>query len=85
VLGYPSPNASGASDGQPAAVTGMIKRALQCLRTGIASSTSCGSYLPPKAYPGIGGVFEWEITYDANNNYQFATALKNCVMNGNCI
>ncbi|MBA3536271.1 MAG: hypothetical protein H0T84_06655 [Tatlockia sp.] len=81
VLGYPAPNASGNSDGAPAAVISTIKRAIQCLRTGV---TGCGTYLPPKAYPGIGGVFEWEITYDENNNYNFAKSLKNCVINGNC-
>jgi chitinase len=81
ILGYPAPNASGVSDGAPAAVIGTIKRAIQCLRTGV---TGCGTYLPPKAYPGIGGVFEWEITYDQNNNYNFAKSLKDCVINGNC-
>lgn len=84
VLGYPAPNASGSSDGLPAAVTGTIKRAIQCLRTGIKSASSCDTYVPPQTYPGFGGVFEWELTYDANNNYNFATSLTNCVMNGNC-
>lgn len=84
VLGYPATDASGNSDGLPGAVPGTIKRAIQCLRTGVASATSCDTYIPPKAYPGIGGVFEWEITYDASNNFNFAKSLINCVINGNC-
>lgn len=84
VLGYPAPDASGNSDGLPPAVTSTIKRAIQCLRTGVASATSCDTYIPPKTYSGFGGVFEWEITYDASNNYNFAKNLVNCVVNGNC-
>ena len=84
VIGYPAANASGASDGAPATPTTTIKRALQCLKTAVASSTSCGGYVPPKAYGAIGGVFNWEVTYDQNNNFKFATDLKNCVINGVC-
>ncbi|WP_419418678.1 glycosyl hydrolase family 18 protein [Legionella sp. D16C41] len=84
VLGYPAPNASGQSDGQPPAVISTIKRAIQCLRTGVVSSSSCDTYVPPQTYPGFGGVFEWEITYDQNNNFNFATSLVNCVIKGNC-
>ncbi|CAM2921767.1 chitinase [Legionella steigerwaltii] len=84
VLGYPAPNASGQSDGSPAAVIGTIKRAIQCLRTGVASASSCDTYIPPRTYPGFGGVFDWEIIHDESNNYHFATSLVNCVINGNC-
>ncbi|KTD01787.1 glycosyl hydrolase family 18 protein [Fluoribacter gormanii] len=84
VLGYPAPNASGQSDGSPAAVISTIKRAIQCLRTGVASSSSCDTYVPPRAYPGFGGVFDWEVIHDQNNNYHFATSLVNCVINNNC-
>lgn len=84
VLGYPAPNASGQSDGSPAAVIGTIKRAIQCLRTGIASASSCDTYIPPRTYPGFGGVFDWEIIHDENNNYHFASSLVNCVIQGNC-
>lgn len=84
VIGYPAANANGASDGAPATPTSTIKRALQCLKTAVASSTSCGNYVPPKAYGAIGGVFNWEVTYDQNNNFKFATDLKNCVINGVC-
>lgn len=82
VLGYPAANAAGQSDGTPAAVIKTIKRAIQCLRT--ASATSCDTYIPPKAYSDIGGVFNWEVTYDQNNGYQFSTELINCVVHGNC-
>ncbi|KTD40478.1 glycosyl hydrolase family 18 protein [Legionella parisiensis] len=84
VLGYPAPNASGQSDGSPAAVIGTIKRALQCLRTGIASPASCDTYIPPRTYPGFGGVFDWEVIHDQNNNYHFATSLVNCAVYDSC-
>lgn len=84
VLGYPAINATGNSDGLPGAVVSTIKRAIQCLRTGIASQSSCDTYVPPRIYPEISGVFEWEITYDADNNYQFATGLKHCIFNHQC-
>lgn len=84
VLGYPAANSSGASDGSPAGIPSTIKRAIQCLRTAVASPNACDTYTPPRAYPGIGGVFEWQITYDQSNHYQFATRLKNCVIKGNC-
>jgi chitinase len=84
VLGYPIPNASGASDGAPALPIATIKRAVQCLRTKTAGANSCGTYIPPKAYPGIGGVFGWEVTYDQDNNFNFAKGLKSCVIDGSC-
>jgi len=84
VLGYPAPDNTGASDGSPVTSAANIIRAFQCLKTGVAGSNSCDTYVPPKAYSAIGGVFEWEVTYDEANNFQFATALKNCVLNGNC-
>lgn len=84
VIGYPSANSSGASDGSPATPTSTIKRALQCLQTAVAGTSSCDTYIPPKAYGAIGGVFNWEVTYDQSNNFKFATDLKNCVINGIC-
>jgi hypothetical protein len=84
VIGYPVANASGAGDGSPVTPTSTIKKALQCLKTAVASSSSCGSYVPPKAYGAIGGVFNWEATYDQNNGFKFATDLKPCVINGVC-
>jgi chitinase len=84
VLGYPAANAEGVSDGSPAAVISNIKRAIQCLRTASAGDLSCDTYIPPRTYPDIGGVFEWEVTYDENNNYKFATELRDCVVRGQC-
>jgi len=80
VLGYPAPNSTGGSDGRPVKSTSIIKSAIQCLRTG----TGCGSYIPPKAYQTLGGVFNWEVTYDQDNGYKFAKDLKACVSTGNC-
>ncbi|HAT8591185.1 TPA: hypothetical protein F7Z63_04245 [Legionella pneumophila] len=84
VIGYPSPNANGGSDGSPVTPTTTIKRAIQCLKTAIVSNTSCGAYAPPRAYGNIGGVFNWEVTYDKNNQFKFAKELKDCVINGVC-
>jgi chitinase len=84
VLGYLIPNAQGKGDGTPIYPNSTIKRAIQCLRTAVKNSNSCDTYAPPKAYPGLGGVFGWEVTYDQNNNYKFATGLKDCVVNGVC-
>lgn len=84
VIGFPAPNAQGAGDGAPVTPTTTIKRAIQCLRTASAGSGSCGTYVPPKAYPGIGGVFDWEVVHDQANNFLFASSLKACVIAGNC-
>jgi chitinase len=83
-LGYPVQNANGISDGAPSAVSSTIKRALNCLHTGVASTTSCDTYVPPRAYATMGGVFAWEITYDADNHYDFVISLKNCVTHQMC-
>jgi chitinase len=80
VIGYVVDNASGVSDGAPAVITSVAEQAIECLRTG----TSCDNYTPPNTYPDIGGVFDWTINYDADNNYAFATALYPCVIQGNC-
>lgn len=84
VLGYPAPNAAGHSDGQAVIPTSTIIRALACLATASVSETACDSYTSPKAYGAIGGVFEWEATYDQDNHFSFATALKPCVIDGQC-
>jgi chitinase len=84
VLGYPAPDANGNSDGAPAKPTSIIKRAIQCLQNSTKSSTGCDSYIAPRSYGQIGGVFNWEATYDQKNNFKFASDLKNCVINGLC-
>lgn len=80
VLGYPVVDNNGNSDGLPATPPSIIKKAIQCL----VSGQNCGQYTPPRQYPGIGGVFDWEVTYDANNSYQFAKQLNPCVLRGQC-
>lgn len=80
VLGYPAPNAQGQSDGTPVTPITTIKRAFQCLNNG----TGCDTYVPPRHYGAIGGVFNWEVTYDQSNQYQFARGLKTCVSTGVC-
>lgn len=80
LLGYPAPNASGISDGLPTKSTAVIKRAIECLKTGVVSSSSCDKYVPPRTYTNVGGVFEWEVTYDQDNNFKFAKDLKDWMM-----
>jgi chitinase len=84
VLGYPAPNKSGVADGSPITPTSTIKRAIQCLETGGIGNSSCGSYVPPRAYPNMGGVFDWQVANDESNNFAFATQLGPCVMSGTC-
>lgn len=84
ILGFPAPNSSGVSDGDPAVVIATVKAAVQCLRSATAGSSSCSQYIPPKAYPDIGGVFNWEVSFDQANNYNFAKSLHDCVILGNC-
>lgn len=84
VLGYPAPNAKQDSDGRAVVPTTTIIRAIECLKTAVVSASSCDTYVPPKAYGSIGGVFNWEVTYDQNNQFKFATDLQACVINGVC-
>lgn len=81
VLGYPAPASDGSSDGGTVVSNANIIKAVNCLKT--AKPADCGSYLPPRAYGNIGGVFEWEASYDQNNGYKFAKELK-CVVRGIC-
>ena len=80
VLGYPALNSSGSSDGSPAGVPSVILRAIQCLSTGVSSPSSCDTYVPLASFPELGGVFEWDINYDATNNYQFAKQMYPCAV-----
>ena len=80
VVGYVVNNNAGVADGAPAVIPSVAKNVIQCLRTG----QLCGTYVPPRTYPGIGGVFAWSINYDATTNYQFATSMYPCVIDGNC-
>ncbi len=64
-LGLPSsPSAAGSGYVDPS----VVNDALDCL----AAQASCGSFVPPSAYPGIRGVMTWSINWDASNGYNFA-------------
>ncbi len=82
VIGYVVTNNNGQTDGDPSVspYLSVVKNAIQCLRTG----QQCDTYTPPTTYPGIGGVFDWTVNYDATVNYQFAKTLYPCVVGGNC-
>lgn len=81
VLGYPAPDSKGISDGAPSAPPSVINRAVTCLRTATKGPNSCDNYTPPKAYPTFGGVFTWEISRDADNNFAFAKGVSPVVKN----
>ncbi len=80
VIGFPSPASNGAGDGGPITPISTIKNAIQCLRTG----TECGTFVPPRTYPGFGGVFNWQVDNDEDNGYAFAKGLSACLSQGNC-
>ena len=84
VLGYPCVNANGVSDGLPATPTSTIKRAIQCLRSGTTGSSSCNTYVAPRQYPTIGGVFDWQVYNDQSNGYQFAKDMSPCLFASSC-
>lgn len=75
VLGYPSVNNQGVSDGSPPTTISAIQRSIKCLQTATKLSTSCDTYVPPKTYGILGGVFNWHVNNDASNNFQFASGL----------
>ena len=63
-LGFPAgTSAAGGGYLAPSAVDD----AMDCL----AARQNCGSFVPPVAWPGIGGVMDWSINWDASNNYAF--------------
>lgn len=84
VLGFAVVNHQGISDRAPAAAMTTVKRTIQCLRTGTQGNKSCQTYLPPKAYPNLGGVFAWDLAFDQDNQYLFATSMQKCVMLRRC-
>ncbi|GAA4232731.1 hypothetical protein GCM10022254_33430 [Actinomadura meridiana] len=46
----------------------LVNNALDCL----AKATNCGSFKPPKTYPGIRGAMTWSINWDVTNGGRFA-------------
>ncbi|MDF5752763.1 cellulose binding domain-containing protein [Spongiactinospora sp. TRM90649] len=68
-LGLPAgPGAAGGGMVSPS----VVNQALTCL----ATRTSCGSFVPPRAYPGIRGAMTWSINWDASNNWNFSKTVK---------
>jgi chitinase len=64
-LGLPAgPGAAGGGIVAPSVVTG----ALDCL----AKGTGCGTFRPPRTYPGIRGAMTWSINWDVTNGGGFA-------------
>lgn len=64
-LGLPAgPGAAGGGVVAPSVVTD----ALDCL----ARATHCGSFRPPRTYPGIRGAMTWSINWDVSNGNNFA-------------
>ncbi|WP_062343972.1 chitinase [Herbidospora yilanensis] len=68
-LGLPAgPGAAGGGVVAPS----MVNQALTCL----ATRTNCGSFVPPRAYPGIRGAMTWSINWDASNNWNFSRTVR---------
>ncbi|MFG1698867.1 chitinase [Nonomuraea sp. NPDC049309] len=68
-LGLPA--GAGAAGGGVVAPS-VVNQALDCL----AQRTSCGSFVPPRAYPDIRGAMTWSINWDASNNWSFSKTVK---------
>jgi chitinase len=68
-LGLPAgPGAAGGGVVAPS----VVNQALDCL----ATRTRCGSFVPPRAYPGIRGAMTWSINWDATHNWNFSKTVK---------
>jgi chitinase len=59
-----SPSAAGSGYTGPS----VVNAALDCL----AARTSCGSFVPQAASPGLRGVMTWSVNWDASSGYNFA-------------
>ncbi|MGW0431230.1 chitinase [Micromonospora sp. NPDC003197] len=68
-LGLPAgPGAAGGGVVAPA----LVNQALDCL----ARATNCGSFRPPRTYPGIRGAMTWSVNWDVANGNNFARTVK---------
>jgi len=68
-LGLPAgPGAAGGGIVAPS----MVNQALDCLARG----TNCGSFRPPRTYPGIRGAMTWSVNWDVSNGNNFARTIK---------
>ncbi|NYH43130.1 chitinase [Micromonospora jinlongensis] len=67
-LGLPAgPGAAGGGIVAPS----VVNAALDCLTRG----TNCGSFRPPRTYPGIRGAMTWSVNWDVSNGNGFANAV----------
>ncbi|WFE40951.1 glycosyl hydrolase family 18 protein [Micromonospora sp. WMMD998] len=68
-LGLPAaPSAAGGGYVNPS----VVNQALDCL----AKGTNCGSFRPPRTYPGIRGAMTWSVNWDVTNGNGFATTIR---------
>ncbi|MFY1690148.1 chitinase [Plantactinospora sp. WMMB782] len=68
-LGLPAgPGAAGGGIVAPS----LVNQALDCLARG----TGCGSFRPPRTYPGIRGAMTWSINWDVSNGNSFARTVR---------
>jgi chitinase len=68
-LGLPAgPGAAGGGIVAPS----VVNNALDCLARG----TNCGSFRPPRTYPGIRGAMTWSINWDVSNGQSFSRTVK---------
>jgi chitinase len=49
-----------------------VNQALDCLARG----TNCGTFRPPRTYPGIRGAMTWSINWDQSNGGSFARTVR---------
>ncbi|MHA4950558.1 chitinase [Micromonospora sp. SD19] len=67
-LGLPAgPGAAGGGIVAPS----VVNAALDCLARG----TNCGSFRPPRTYPGIRGAMTWSVNWDVSNGNGFANTV----------
>ncbi|MFE0589333.1 chitinase [Micromonospora echinospora] len=68
-LGLPAgPGAAGGGIVPPS----VVNAALDCLTKG----TNCGSFRPPRTYPGLRGAMTWSVNWDVSNGNGFARTVK---------
>jgi chitinase len=68
-IGLPATSAAGPDGGYVSPST--VNNELDCL----AAKANCGSFVPPTAWPGIGGAMDWSINWDASDGYAFANTV----------
>jgi chitinase len=67
-LGLPaSPSAAGGGYVSPT----VVNNAMRCLE----SRTSCGTFVPPTAWPGIRGAMTWSVNWDAVQGYSWVNGI----------